>query len=55
MHSKKTSNMIGGSADLTGSVCTYHESSKPITKNDHDGIIFIMALESLVCPQSWMA
>ena len=30
-------NMIGGSADLTGSVCTYHESSKPITKNDHDG------------------
>ena len=31
------SNMIGGSADLTGSVCTYHESSKPITKNDHDG------------------
>ena len=29
--------MIGGSADLTGSVCTYHESSKPITKNDHDG------------------
>ncbi len=30
-------NMIGGSADLTGSVCTYHESSKPITKNNHDG------------------
>ena len=30
-------NMIGGSADLTGSVCTYHDGSKPITKNDHDG------------------
>ena len=31
------SNMIGGSADLTGSVCTYHDASKPITKDDHDG------------------
>ena len=30
-------NMIGGSADLTGSVCTYHDDSKPITKDDHDG------------------
>ena len=30
-------NMIGGSADLTGSVCTYHDASKPISKNDHDG------------------
>ena len=30
-------NMIGGSADLTGSVCTYHDASKAITKNDHDG------------------
>ena len=29
--------LIGGSADLTGSNCTYHKSSKTITANDANG------------------
>ena len=29
--------LLGGSADLTGSVCTFHKSSKAITPDDANG------------------